>query len=223
MACERSGCSLAPDGSFHIVAASGEAARFAFALAEAGLAKGLVLFQPSLDRSPDDVHLDYSALGDLDHVLDPFMPILNALQEPDPGRRRDILLEVVRDTAGHDLEPAELELLLAMYSDHAEEYFAYLQASPELKAADAAEADGLGQLPPWVERPWIDRLAELTVPVTTVVSRPGRGIGEAIARRAKDAEIVVASAIAGANAGLAPADDRARAAEAIVRMLDRIN
>jgi hypothetical protein len=216
---------LAPDGGFHVVAAHGEAARFAFALAEAGLAKGLVLFQPSLDSSPlpDDVHMDWSALGDLDHVLDPYMPLVSALDEPDPSRRRDILLEVIRATAGQDLEPAGLELLLAMYGDHAEEFFASLAAAAapaeEPEATETAGADDPLQLPPWLERPWIDRLAELTVPVTTVVSAPGRVIGEAIARRAKDAEIVVA----GANAGLESVEDRARAADAILRMLDRIS
>jgi hypothetical protein len=214
---------LAPDGSFHIVAAQGGAARFAFALAEAGLAKGLVLFQPSLDGSPDDVHIDSSDLGDPDHVLDPFMPIVGALDEPDPGRRREILLEVIRATADQDLEPAALEVLLEMYSDHAEEYFESLQAvaaeREQAPAAGPADVDEPVELPPWLERPWIDRLAALTVPVTTVVSARGRVIAEAIARRTKDAEIVVA----GANAGLEPAADRARVADAILRMLDRVS
>ena len=110
-----------------------------------------------------------------------------------------------------------------MYSDHAEEYFASLRAfaaeAKESQSVGATDPDGPSQLPPWLERPWIDRLAELTVPVTTVVSARGRVIGEAIARRAKDAEIVVA----GANVGLEPAEDRARAADAILRMLDRIS
>jgi hypothetical protein len=214
---------MTPDGSFHIVAANGQAARFAFALAEAGLAKGMVLFQPSLDSFPDDVHVDWSALGDPDHVLDPYMPILSALDEPDPGRRREILLEVIRATAGLDLDLAGLELLQAMYSDHAEEYFASLRAfaaeAKQSQAAGATDPDEPIQLPLWLERPWIDRLAELTMPVTTVVSARGRVIGEAIARRAKNAEIVVA----GANVGLEPAEDRARAADAILRMLDRIS
>jgi hypothetical protein len=213
---------LAPDGGFHIVAAHGQAARFAFALAEAGLAKGLVLFQPWLDSMPDDVHIDRSAVGDLDHVLDPFMPILTALDEPDPGRRREILLDVIRTTAADDLEPAGLELLLAMHSDHADEFFANLQASAaegeHSQATEAADPDEPIWIPPWLERPWIDRLAELTMPVTTVVSARGRVIAEAIARRAGDAEIVVA----GAGAGLEPEADRARAADAILRMLDRI-
>jgi hypothetical protein len=216
---------LAPDGGFHIVTANGHAARFAFALAEGGLAKGLVLFQPSLDSFPlpDDVQVDWAALGDLDHVLDPFMPILSALDEPDPGRRREILLDVMRAMAGRDLEPAGLELLLAMYSDHAEEIFADLRAAAakgeQSQATEATDPDEPVQIPPWLERPWIDRLAELTVPVTTVVSARSRVIAEAIARRAKDAEIVMA----GASAGLEPAEDRARAADAIRRMVDRIS
>jgi hypothetical protein len=213
---------LAPGGAFHIVAANGGAARFGFALAEAGLARGLVLFQPSLDSLPDDVHLDRPSEVDPDHVLDPYMPVLSVLDEPDPGRRREILLEVVRATAGQDLEPAGLELLLAMYSDHADEIFAFLQTfAAEGKQAEAAEPTGADEpveLPPWLEQPWINRLANLAVPVTTVVSARGRAIAEAIARRAKDAEIVVA----GANAGLEPAADRARAADAILRMLRRI-
>jgi len=213
---------LAPDGSFHVVAANGQAARFAFALSEAGVAKGLTLFQPSLDCIPDDVHVDRSALGDPEHVLDPFMPILSALDEPDPSRRREILLDVIRTTAGPDLEPAGLELLLAMYSDHAEEIFADLQASAaegeQSQATEANDPDEPFHIPPWLERPWIDRLADLTVPVTTVVSARGRVIAEAIARRAVDAEIV----IAGGSAGLEPAEDRARAAEAILRTLDRV-
>jgi hypothetical protein len=214
---------LAPDGTVHIVAAKGQAARFGFALAEAGLAKGLVLFQPALDSFPDDVHLDWPAEVDPDHALDPYMPIVSALDERDAGRRREILLEVIRATAGQDLEPAALELLLAMYSDHADEYFAFLQAvraeSEQAQAAEPAQADDAVELPLWLERPWFDRLADLAVPVTTVVSARGRVIAEVIARRAKDAEIVVA----GANAGLEPAADRARAADAILRMLDRIS
>jgi hypothetical protein len=214
---------LAPDHTFHIVAADGKAARFGFALAEAGLAKGLVLFQPSLDSFPDDVHIEWPAEIDLDHVLDPFMPVLSALDEPDPGRRREILLEVVRATAGQDLEPAALELLLAMYSDHADEIFASLQAlaaeGEQAQSAEPTDAEEPVEVPPWLEHPWIDRLADLTVPVTTVVSARGRVIAEAIARRAKDAEIVVA----GANAGLEPAENRARAANAILRLLDRIS
>jgi hypothetical protein len=199
---------LAPDGGFHIVAAAGGAARFAFALAEAGLAKGLVFFQPMLDAIPDDVRVDLSGLGE---ALEPYQPIVSAIHEPDPGRRLEILLQTVRDTAGPDLDPAGLELALDMMSDHAEEFFAHLR----ITAADA-EDGRVPPDPPWIERPWIDRLAGLTVPVTAI------GVGpfpEAIARRAQDAEVVLAPG----SGGMAPPADRARAADALVRMLDRID
>jgi hypothetical protein len=198
---------LVPDGGFDIVVAAGGAARFAFALAEAGLAKGLVFFQPTLDCIPDDVRVDLSGL---DEALEAFQPIVSAIQEPDPGRRREILLQTVRDTAGPDRDPAGLELELDMMSDHAEEFFAHLHVT----AAEAEDGD-VPPDPPWMERPWINRLAELTVPVTAI------GVGpfpEAIARRAKDAEVVQAAG----NGGMAPPADRARAAEALLRMLDRI-
>jgi hypothetical protein len=200
---------LAPDGGFDIVVGSGQAARFAFALAEAALAKSLVLFQPWLDRIPDDLHVDWSAV---DEGIELSLPVLEAVNELDPGRRRDIFVQVLRDTAGPDAEPAELELAIAMSSDHSDEYFADLQDTA------AAAADGRAQPdPPWLLRPWIDRLAELTVPVTAV--GPGL-IGEAIARRARDAEIVD---VTGGGALLAPAESRARAAAALLRMLDRIS
>lgn len=73
--------------------------------------------------------------------------------------------------------------------------------------------------PPWEQRPWIDRLAELTVPLMAVVPLRARFAGEVIASRAYDAEIVVAEG----TGGPAPADDRGRAAEALLRMLGRIN
>lgn len=214
---------LAPDGTFDIVAANGGAARFGFALVEAGLARGLVLFQPSLDSFPGDVHLELPAGFDLDHAMEPFMPVLSVLDEPDPGHRREVLLDVIRATAEPDLEPAAVQLLLAMYSDHADEFFASLQAfaaeGEQAEALERADADEPIDIPPWLERPWIDRLVDLDVPVTAVVSQRGRVIAEAIASRAKDAEIVVA----GANVGLEPAENRARAADAILRMLDRIS
>ncbi len=206
---------LAPDGGFHLVAGAGGAARFAFALGEAGLAKGLVFFQPVLDSIPDDVRVDLSGLdvdqSSLDEAREAFGPIAGALQEPDPGRRREILLQTVRDTAGPDREPAGVELELAMMSDHAEEFFAHLRIT-----AAAADDGYVPPDPPWMERPWIDRLAELNVPVTAI------GVGPfpaAIARRAKDAEIVVAAG----NGGMTPPADRARAVEALLRMLDRVS
>jgi len=204
---------LASDGSFSIVAAAGQAAGFAVTLAEAGMAKGLVFFQPMLDSIPDD--LDFSSLDlsdlDPDHWLDPFAPIVGAISEPDPARRRDILVQIVRDTAGPDREPAQLELEVAMMADHAEEFFAHLQAATAA-AADGHEWPG----PPRLGRPWLDRLADLAVPVAAVGTGP---FVAAVATRARDAEIVAAAG----NGGMAPPADRDRASEALLRMLDRVS
>ena len=204
----RAADSLAAGGSFHVVAAAGQAARFAFALAEAGMTKGLVFFGASLDCIPDDFHAD---LSDMERVLDPYLPIASAIDEPDPRHRRDILLRVLRDTAPPDAEPAQLALAAAMMSDHAGELFTHLRA-----IAAAGVDEQLPPAPPWIERPWFGRLAELTLPVMAV----GAGASaDAIASRARDAEIVAA---AGGGVLPSPAAGRARAAEAILRMLDRL-
>jgi hypothetical protein len=202
---------LAPDGSFDIVVAAGQAARFGFAVAEAGLARGLVIFYPSLDRALDEV---ISGMGDVDaaEVLDPYLPVADALHEEDAGRRLDILLQVVRDTAAPDTEADELTRVVGMISDHAAEFFAELQAAQATAAADRPSPDS-----PWLERPWIDRLATLTIPVMAVVAPHGAAIGDAIARRAQDADIVMASP------RLTPIAAPSRSAEALMRMLDRLD
>lgn len=207
---------LAGNGSFDIVVAAGQAARFAFALAEAGMAKGVVFFQPTLDSIPDDVDVNITT-DDLDRMSDDFeniyQPFLDtALVEDDPERQQEMFAALLRDTAG-DNDAAEEQLGVAMYSDHAEEYFADLRA---IKAA----ADERRPQPdsPWLVSPWIDRLGGLAIPVTAVVLPSRRSEGEAIARRARDAEIVEAEG----SGGLAPAADRARGAEALLHMLDRV-
>jgi hypothetical protein len=141
------------------------------------------------------------------------VPIAEALGEPDPERRREILLQVVRDTVGPGLDPAELDLALAMAGDHAEEFFA------DLRAAAAAAAGEPQPDPPWLEHPWIDRLADLNVPVMAVVAPRAGGLRQAIAARAQDAEIVVSAA----SPGLAPVAERIRTAQLLERMLDRVS
>ena len=115
---------LAPREGFDVVAAAGEAARFGFAVASAGLGAGLMLFYPAPDRYLAEV---IAAAPDPDpaEYVDPFLPLVNALEE-EAARRRDILMQVVRDTADPGADPAELDRVLAMTSDHAEEIFASL-------------------------------------------------------------------------------------------------
>jgi hypothetical protein len=193
---------LAAAGSFDIVVAAGQAARFGFAVAQAGLAGGLMLFYPSPDRPMDEAG---SRADDLDRadVLRPYLPVIDALRETDASRRREILLEVVSDTASADVDMAELECALGMVGDHAEEIFAELRMQPD---------------PPWLEPPWMDQLADLTVPVTVVVApgSAGRALGDAIACRAADAEIVVASP------RVTPVAETSRSAAALLRVLNRV-
>src|SRR5450759_812888 len=139
---------LAAGGSFDVVAAAGQAARFGFAVAEAGLGKGLVLFYPALDSFPDDLHVDFS---DLDEMLEPYEQMASVIRDPqaDAGRLREVLLQTVRDTAGPDLPPDQLELALAMHSDHAQEMFEDLRSTAEAVADGRVQSD-----PPWMERPW---------------------------------------------------------------------
>jgi hypothetical protein len=202
---------LAGDGRFDVVVAAGQAARFGFAVADAGLATGLVFFYPSLDRPLGEVVSGVVEDADPAETLGPYQPVVDALDEDDPGRRREVLLQAVRDTAGPGVDPAELDRAVAMMSDHAEEFFAELRAAQAAIACGQPSAD-----PPWLKRPWIDHLAELTIPVTAVVAPDARAVGEAVALRAADAEIVVA------RPGLAPVAEPSRSAEALLRMLDRL-
>lgn len=203
---------LGGDGSFDVVSAAGHAARFAFTLAEAGRAKGLVFFGPSIDTIPDDpeanIEIDPAEIGEL---LSAVEPIVSAVaSQPDAGAQRDILLQVLRATAEPDADPADLELAGSMLGDHSEDFFAVLR-SVAAAAAGQPEPD-----PDWIKHPWVNRLPGLRVPVTAI----GSGFGvETIARRARDAEIIEA---AGGGLLLAPEAGRVQAADAIVRMLGRL-
>jgi hypothetical protein len=202
---------LAAGGTFTTVAAAGQAARFGFAVAEAGLAAGLVLFYPSLDRVLPETAASLDGV-DMSEELGPYVPVAEALAEPDPARRRAVYLDVVRETVGPELEPDELERTLAMAGDHADEFFAELQAAAAAAASGQTPPD-----PPWMEDPWIDRLADLTIAVTAVVGQKARGCGAAIAARARHADIVVSDANLGTVGG------RIQAAQTLVRMVLRVS
>jgi len=202
---------LAPREGFDLVAAAGQAARFGFAVASAGLGAGLMLFYPTPDRYLDEVT---AAMPDPDpaQYVDPFLPLVHALEEEDAGRRRDILMQVVRDTADAGADPVELDRVLAMTSDHAEEIFASLAAAAEPADSQSAK-DDLS----WLRQPWLDQLPGLAVPVMAVVSPQVSALGDVIARRAADAEIIIA------KPRLTPVADPAASVAALLRMLSRVH
>lgn len=204
---------LAGDDNFDVVTTSDHSARFGFAIAQAGLAKGLVLFRPALDSIPDDMPVDLSGL---EENLEPYLPLYDVVRDSgtDVARFREVFGQVIRDTAVPGLPPDQLELALTIYSDHADEFFEYLR-----KLAVAADSGIRQPDPPWIEHPWIDRLEDLAVPVTAAEVPKGIEVANVIARRARDAEIVV---ISHGWTGLAPVADRIQAAEILLRMLDRV-
>jgi pimeloyl-ACP methyl ester carboxylesterase len=211
-------------GGGDVVAAIGEGCRLAVELAAARLAAGLVLFDPTVpfDRIPDDLRLSDFApipdIGDLENALAPYEPLAAAMTDADPDRWRDMLVQVVRQTTAATAGPTEQELAAAMAADHAEEMRAAMLA---FAAVDETEREltldiQLEHL--HAQGRWLDELASLTAPVMIVVSAPGRYYAEAIARIAAHVEIVVTDG----GAGLAPPASRARSADAILRMLERV-
>lgn len=200
-------------GGCDVVAAAGAGARFGFAITEAGLARGLVLFQPAMNSVPPDVEIDAS---DLEARLEAMMPFVTLVHDPDPDPAyvRTTFVQAIREHLPPDLPPDQRDLALAMHGEHAAEVFADLQAT----AAAMAAGGGSAPDPPWVLRPYFDRLDVLTGPVMAVVSAAGRGVGEAIARRARDAEVVVTRG----DPGLATPAGRAETAQILLRMLDRV-
>ena len=208
---------LSSDGC-DVAAAAGQACPFAVALARAGLARSLVLYSPEVpfDRIPDDVDLTLDQPGA--DFLAPYQPLIDALTDGDPDRFRALLANVLRQTAPATTEPAELDLAIAIASDHAEEMRAELQA---FAAVDAVERD----LPDDVQLArlrargqWLDDLAALRVPVLVVAPGRVRFLAETITRLASDAGALLTD---GADA-FAPGGSRAAAVAAVERMLDRV-
>jgi hypothetical protein len=207
---------------FHVAVAAGDAARFAVTLAEAGLVKGIVFFQPVLDSIPDDVHIDFSGI-DLEEALGPYQPLLRAAEDPDPGRRQSVVMNVIREAMGAVLDAESLRVAMSMYGDHFDEFLAMLHAAAppdaaELLAHETTPAGRLADPPPRREPPWIDRLEGLPIPVAAVVGAGARTVGEAIVRRTGRGEVIVAEG----TAGLATRRDRVRGTEAILRMLGQV-
>ncbi len=207
----------APRGSFDLVAAAHEADRLAFALAEAGLARGVALFQPAIPWSaiPDGVRPDTSGL-DIDQIFDEaagaYGPLTDAiLHDPDAGRRRAALVSFARDYAGVSLEPPELELAVGMFSDHAEEIAAAVRAF----AAAEAEDDAREQARP--ARSWEEQFGSVAMPMVLIVARRARPVADAVVA-GRPIEVVTADGMG----GLALPPDRATGADTILRVLDRV-
>jgi hypothetical protein len=208
-----------PADGVDVVVADGQAAPFAVALADAGLARSLVLFAPDIpfDRIPDDVDLDLEPPPD--DVLAAYTPLADAMTSADDEQWRDLVVQVVRQTAPGDIPQAEVDLAVAIARDHAAEMRAQML---EFAAADARERE----LPDEVQLAhlrargqWIDRLAALTVPVMTVVPARGKFRAETMSRIAQRHEIVLTEPF---NA-MAPGGNRAQAAAAIQRMLNNVS
>lgn len=196
---------LAGDGPLDIVVSSGQAARFGFAVAEAGLAKGAAFFYPSPDRVIPGVSPDMGEV-DLTEILKPYVPLVDAVREGDSDRIRETLMQLVGNTVDADMDSEDLARFVEMFTEHAGE----LRAFGEEAAADPLEPD-----PPWLEHPWIDRLETLAVPVTAVVPPQAAALGELIASRAGNAEIIVA------DPSPTMFGEPGQAAAVLLRMLDR--
>jgi hypothetical protein len=208
-----------PADGCDVAAAAGQACPFAVALARAGLARSLVLFAPEIpfDRIPDnvDVALD---LPDAD-FLAPFQSLVTALSAADPDHWRTLLVEVVRQTAPPTTAPAELDLAIAIASDHAEEMRAEMQAFAAIDAVERDLPDDVQLARLQARGQWLDRLAALRVPVLVVVPARARFLAETVTRIASDADAVLTD---GADT-FAPGGSRAAAVAAIERMLDRVD
>jgi hypothetical protein len=208
----------APAG-WDVVVAAGRSARFAVALAAAGLVRSLVLVEPPipLDRVPEDVDLPLSTPG-RDELL-PYETLISELHDALQDEWRDLLVQTIRQTTPPDVPADELDLVVRIAGDHAAE------ARAELIAFEAAEAAGRysAEVVQWKRQrdrgEWLDQLATLTLPVLTIVPAPARFAGRTIGRLAEDAQMVVT------HRGIVPPSSavaRDQVATALERLLDRL-
>lgn len=198
---------LAPDHCFDVVVAAGEAAGFAVSAALAGLAKGVVLFQPTPDSIIEEIETNLSA-QELEETASWFVPIVEALDETSIERRREAVIGVWRTMYGPYLAAGDLALASQVIGDHTEELFATMM---DVKAA--VEAGGKLRPGP----PWSDRLGDIDVPVTVVVNGRSIWLRDAIARRTREVQVIVAEA----RTGFVWLEDRGAAIAAIRHMVDR--
>jgi len=203
---------LVPGGrtGFGVVVGAEDAAGLAVEVALAGLANGVVLFQPELDGIPDELRsIDFSGLEERTRL---YAPLLAGVGEPDPVKWRHLVAEVVDQTLGVHLTQQDRALVHHVISDHAGEI------QYELQQAVAAHAhDQPPRTPPKPGERWIDRLRQLTGPVAIMSTRPGFHVAEVLAARAPHGEAILARG----DAGMPWLEDRDKAVAVVAGMIQR--
>lgn len=171
-----------------------------------GAACALLLFAPVPDHFLPEVTID-EPLEEMLAAADPYTPLIEAARESDPARRRQLVTDMVRAVYGGKLTPADLALVSQVTADHAEELLAAIA-----QVIVAAEADAPAPSPGLA---WVDRLSEVTVPVTVVAARRGARIGKAVADRIPAGQLVTVDA----HTSLPWLEDRAGADAALRQLL----
>ena len=192
-----------------VIVAAGWTAGQAVQAALDGRAAGLVLFQPTPDYLPPEARSEVS-LEEILAAATPWAGLIEAAQETDPARRTELVIATWRDIYGPHLAAPDVELACAVIADHAGEVLDIVA-----RGTAAAMAGGPAPQP---GPPWVDRLAELAVPVTVITNRRASRVGQALARRIRDGRLVVADA----ETDLVWLEDRAGARAAIGDMLLRV-
>lgn len=210
----------AAPGGWDVAAAAGQACPLAVALAEAGLARALVLIQPEIpfDRIPDEV--DLGPAWPVDTAPRHYDELISELHDATAEQWSALLARTVRYTADPKALPDELDLAVQLAVDHAAAVRAELQAAEAAWTGERYQPAGAPQ--PW--RPergaWLDQLAGLTAPVLTVLPRRDRYIIEAVPALCRDIPPVLTPA------GIVPPGSetsRELAADAIVWLLGWLN
>jgi hypothetical protein len=179
-----------------------QAARF-------GLAGGLVLFQPAPDYiSPEAI--TGAPVADLMAAAAPWAGLIDATAETDAARRAELVTRTWRDAYAGRLVASDVELACQVIAGHVYQVLATVTA--------VAAAAAAGAPPRRLGCPWVDRLAEISVPVTEVSARRTGRVGRAIACMAPDGRFIAATA----DTDLVWLEDRTQAKAAIRDMLVRL-
>jgi hypothetical protein len=119
-------------------------------------------------------------------VAAPWAGLIDAAQETDAVRRTDLVAATLRDIYGPHLAAPDVELVCRVVADHAGEVLD-LVAQSVAAAMTGAPAPQLGP-------PWVDRLAELSAPVTVMTARRASAVGRVLAGRIPGGVFVEANA-----------------------------